>query len=375
MEYLLLGDSIQIKELNETIKQVAPTNISVLITGESGTGKEVVANSIHYYSKRTDKPLIKVNCGAIPEGIIESELFGHQKGAFTGAIENRPGYFEMADKGSIFLDEIGELPLGTQVKFLRVLESGVFMRVGGTNNITVDVRAIAATNKDLSREVINKNFREDLFFRLKSINLHIPPLRERKSDIKILFNYFIENYCKENKIDFRGIDEEAMEYVTNYVWYGNSRELKNFCESIVVLYPARKLSVNDVKKHLQPVLSDVRQLPALQLRQRDQNDRDLILRALFELKTDIMDIGNKLNEIIPHENGNKVYNDNDFSIRKSDIETMNYEDIEKEILKYLLSLHRWNITSVSKILGQSERNIYRKIKKFKIEKPDYNIKF
>ena len=197
MEYKLLGESIQIKELNETIKQVAPTDISVLITGESGTGKEVAANAIYFYSKRNDKPYIKVNCGAIPEGIIESELFGHQKGAFTGAIETRPGYFEMADKGTIFLDEIGEMPLATQVKILRVLESGEFMKVGGNKNQRVDVRVIAATNRDLQKEVFNKNFREDLYFRLKSINLHIPPLRERKSDVKALFNSFVEGFCKK----------------------------------------------------------------------------------------------------------------------------------------------------------------------------------
>jgi DNA-binding NtrC family response regulator len=370
MDYLLLGDSIQIKELNETIKQVAPTNISVLITGESGTGKELVANSIHHFSKRKNEPLVKVNCGAIPEGIIESELFGHQKGAFTGAIESRPGYFEMANKGSIFLDEIGELPLATQVKFLRVLETGEFMRVGGTSNIKVDVRAIAATNKDLARETSNKNFREDLYFRLKSINLHIPPLRERKSDIKILFNYFIENYCKDNNINFKGIDEEAMEYVINYVWYGNARELRNFCESIIVLYPAQRLSIDDVKKHLQPVTNDSRQLPVLQTRQREQYDRDLILRALFELKTDIVDIKNKLFDSFHKDTNYDFGNNDDFVLKKEDVEVMSYDDIEREILRYYLMFYKWNISSVSKTLKQSERNIYRKIKKFKIEKPD-----
>ena len=350
--------------------QVAPTDLSVLITGESGTGKEVVANSVHHLSKRRDKPLIKVNCGAIPEGIIESELFGHQKGAFTGAVESRPGYFEMADKGSIFLDEIGELPVSTQVKFLRVLETGEFMRVGGSSNVHTDARAIAATNKDLAKEVFNKNFREDLYFRLKSINLHIPPLRERKSDIKILFDFFIEKFCKENNITFKGIDEEAMEFIINYVWYGNARELKNFCESIIVLYPEQRLTLFDVKKHLQPVINETRQLPVLQTRLREQYDIDLILRALFELKTDIIDIKNKLKEIgLPDKH--YVYSNNDFVIHEDELKNMNFEEIEKEILKYYLQLHRWNINSVSKALGQSERNIYRKIKKFKIEKNGY----
>ena len=229
----LLGNSVQIRELNETIKQVAPTDISVLITGESGTGKEVVAGLIHYYSRRKDKPLITVNCGAIPEGIIESELFGHKKGAFTGAIEDRHGYFEMADRGTIFLDEIGDMPLLTQVKILRVLETGEFMRVGGNKLIKVNVRVIAATNKELAEEVLEKNFREDLYFRLKSINLHISLLRERKSDIPILINHFSVEFCKKNLIKFHGINDDAMDFLNNYHWAGNARELKNFIESII----------------------------------------------------------------------------------------------------------------------------------------------
>ncbi|MCX6162641.1 MAG: sigma-54 dependent transcriptional regulator, partial [Ignavibacteriae bacterium] len=290
MEYNLLGDSVQIKEINETIKQVAPTNISVLITGESGTGKEVTANALHLLSRRADKPFIIVNCGAIPEGIIESELFGHNKGAFTGAIETRAGYFEMADKGTIFLDEIGDMPLSTQVKILRVLESGEFMKVGGSKYVSVDVRVIAATNRNLERDVANKSFREDLFFRLKSINIHIPPLRERKSDVKVLFNHFISSFSRKNKIEFAGIDNDAMEYIINYSWNGNARELRNFCESIIVLIPDRQLNIVDVKKNLSREVPDYRHLPALQFQAKEPTEKDILLRALFELKTDIMDI-------------------------------------------------------------------------------------
>ena len=368
MDYLLSGNSIQIKELNETVKQVAPTNISVLITGESGTGKELVANAIHYFSKRKLKPLIKVNCGAIPEGIIESELFGHQKGAFTGAVDDRKGYFEMADGGTIFLDEIGDMPLNTQVKILRVLESGEFMRVGGNKTITVDVRVIAATNKDLEKEVLNKNFREDLYYRLKSINLNIPPLRERKSDVKILFNLFVETFCKNNNISLKGIDEEAMDYLVNFVWKGNARELRNFCESLIVLYPDKKLNIDDIKKHLQNE-DNVRQLPAVTgFKQKDDIEKDFLFRALLELKSDILDVKNLIqNGYIDNQNINSI-NSEDFYITKAEIDSMDFEEIEKKILKYILEQNNWNIKKVSQKLGQTPRNIYRKIRKYNITK-------
>lgn len=369
MEYRLSGNSVQIKELNETIKQVAPSNISVLITGESGTGKEVVANAIHMFSKRKSHPLIKVNCGAIPEGIIESELFGHQKGAFTGAIETRKGYFEMADNGTIFLDEIGEMPLSTQVKILRVLETGEFMRVGGNQNIFVDARVIAATNRDLEKEVNNKNFREDLYYRLKSVNLHIPPLRERKSDIPLLFDMFVNNFCKENNINFSGIDDDAMDYIINYVWYGNARELKNFAESVIVLNPEKKITLEEVKKHLEQKTFELRSLPMIALpRQEAQPEKDFILRALFELKTDILDLKRQLYDF---NTGKKYtgYNINeDFFIPKEIIKTMTFEEIEKEILIYFLKNNKWNINKTAEMLEVTPRTIYRKIKLYGIQK-------
>ena len=365
----LLGNSIQIKELNETIKQVAPTNISVLITGESGTGKELVANALYHLSKRSNKPLIKVNCGAIPEGIIESELFGHQKGSFTGAIEDRKGYFEMAHEGTIFLDEIGEMPLLTQVKILRVLESGEFMRVGGNKTLTVDVRVIAATNRDLEKEVHNKNFREDLYYRLKSINLNIPPLRERKSDVKLLFNHFVEFFCKENNITFKGINEEAMDYLINYVWKGNARELKNFCESIIVLYPDRRLTIEDVKRHLQSEDSIQRQLPTLTSHiPKDDFEKDFLFRALLEIKSDVIDVKRLIQNIDGNSTKINARNEEDFFIPKEEISNMDSDEIDKKVLEYLLEINKWNIQSVSEKLGQTPRNIYRKIKKYKLEK-------
>ena len=368
MSFRLLGDSIQIKEINETIKQVAPTDVSTLITGESGTGKEVVAVSIHELSKRKDEPFIAVNCGAIPEGIIESELFGHQKGAFTGAIDDRRGYFELADKGTIFLDEIGDMPLATQVKFLRVLETGEFMRVGGNKNINVDVRVLAATNKDLSGEVLNKNFREDLYYRLRSVNIFIPPLRERKSDIKILFDSFIKSYCEANNIEFKGIEEDAMAFLLNYNWPGNARELKNFCESIVVLYPDNILTYDNVKKllHLE---SDVtpRSLPILFSQQKESSEKDFLFRALLELKSDIIDIKNYLGSKKFHSDHSSDENE-DFVISKERFSDITMNDIEKEVLLYLLENNYWNVEKVSGILQQTPRNVYRKMKLYDINR-------
>ncbi|HLT24826.1 MAG TPA: sigma-54 dependent transcriptional regulator [Ignavibacteria bacterium] len=374
MRYLLLGDSVQIKELNETIKQVAPTNISVLITGESGTGKEVAANAIYKQSSRKDKPLITVNCGAIPEGIIESELFGHEKGAFTGAIDSREGYFEMADKGTIFLDEIGEMPLLTQVKLLRVLESGEFMRVGGNKKIKVDVRVIAATNKDLSKEVLNKNFREDLYFRLKSINLHIPPLRERKADIVVLFDHFVNSFCRENSVVFHGIDENAMDYLINYHWPGNARELKNFIESVIVLNPDVKLTLDIVRRHLQPARDESSTLPALTVSKNpDFNElrgNELLIRALAEIKSDIIDLRNHIYRL--ESSNGKQQDKYDFVIPREKMTEMDFDEIEREVLVYLLKENHWNVSKVSDILKQSPRNIYRKISKYHIREEDHN---
>ncbi len=370
MSVKLLGDSVQIKEINDTIRQVAPTDVSILITGESGSGKEVVANSIFSNSKRSDKPFVIVNCGAIPEGIIESELFGHQKGAFTGAIEERKGYFEMADEGSIFLDEIGEMPLSTQVKFLRVLETGEFMRVGGNKTISVDVRIIAATNKDLSVEVLQKNFREDLYYRLRSINIFIPPLRERRADIRLLFSYFMEHYSKQNNIEFPGIDDDAMDYIINYSWPGNARELRNFCESILVLVPGRILTLEDVRKHLKPELSDsLMHMPVPFPISREQKEKDFLFRALIELKSDILDIKETLEAfrgVVRTENEQP----DGLHISKEKISKMNLDDIEREVITYLLENNGWNIEHVAAQLNQSSRNIYKKMKKYNISKED-----
>src|SRR5512142_1065734 len=237
----ILGESVAMRKIIDVIEQVAPTDITVLITGESGVGKEVIAQAIHRASTRSRKPLIAVNCGAIPEGIIESELFGHERGSFTGAAEQRKGYFELADGGTIFLDEIGELPLAAQVKFLRVLENGEFLRVGSSVPRKVDVRVIAATNKDLELEVRRNRFRPDLFYRLRSVNITVPPLRSRPEDVPVLFQHFAEEVAQKHNIRFAGIAPAAMQLLQAYHWPGNVRELRNVVESMLVLEQGKYL--------------------------------------------------------------------------------------------------------------------------------------
>ena len=223
----ILGRSSAIQQIFETIEHVAPIDISVLVIGESGTGKELVARAIHQKSRRATKSLIIVNCGAIPEGIVESELFGHEKGAFTGAVGLRKGFFEMADGGTIFLDEIGEMPLNAQVKILRVLEGNEFSRVGSADPKKVDVRIIAATNRELNQEVQNGTFRQDLYFRLHAVTIQVPPLRARKEDIPLLAQTFADEFSRKNHIEFQGFDDSAFDVMEEYHWTGNVRELKN----------------------------------------------------------------------------------------------------------------------------------------------------
>ena len=367
---MLLGDSIQIREIRETIKQVAPTNISVLITGESGSGKEVVAKEIHENSLRRTKPFITVNCGAIPEGIIESELFGHKKGSFTGAIEDRKGYFETADKGTIFLDEIGEMPLPAQVKLLRVLESGEIIPVGGSKSIKVDVRVIAATNRDLAQEVRNKNFREDLFYRLRSVNIEIPPIRERKEDISLLLKSFTDHFSVSNNVHFGGFSDEAIDYLINYNWEGNVRELRNFAESIIVLNPGKLIGLDDVKKYLTPEKKNSdSSLPVLTeiAGQKQRPETDFFFRALLEIKSDLLDLKDSVHRINQNASNNSAA-ETDFFIPKEQIMNMNMDEIEKEILNYLLINTSWNVDKVAGILKQTPRNIYRKMKVYNLGK-------
>ncbi|MED5316928.1 MAG: sigma-54 dependent transcriptional regulator, partial [Candidatus Neomarinimicrobiota bacterium] len=285
----IIGTSDGIRQVLEMIAQVSPVDISVLISGESGTGKEVVAKAIQKASKRSNTPLVIVNCGAIPEGIIESELFGHKKGSFTGAAEDRKGYFEEADKGTIFLDEIGETPLETQVKLLRVLESGEYMRVGEAKTRYTDVRIVAATNKNLEELVRKGDFRQDLYFRLKTVSIEIPSLRDRIEDIGPLVERFALEFTRSNDLLYRGFMPEAVRTLKQYGWPGNVRELKNFTEKILVLERGERITAGMVKRELSDALPALDQNPALPVLVNQSTDKaeiDLILRQLFLLKQD-----------------------------------------------------------------------------------------
>ena len=365
------GKSPQIEELLQTITMVAPTDLSVLITGESGTGKEVVANAIHQLSKRKNKPLISVNCGAIPEGILESELFGHEKGSFTGAIAQRKGYFEAADGGTIFLDEIGEMPLNTQVKLLRVLETSEIMRVGGSRPIKVDVRIIAATNKDLETAVENNEFRRDLYFRLKAITLHIPPLRKRKEDIPLLVKKFSEEFARKNQINFKGFAPEAIELLKEYDWPGNVRELKNFVETAIILNKGEIVHSSYVRQtlNLQQKFISSDNLPVPLNKTPDQAERELIYRTLISLKLDVTEIKQMLAQMIQTQvdfmrrqasfHATPVEAENEQEVKPTSLSAM-----ERELIKETLKKFNGNRRKTAKALQISERTLYRKLHEY-----------
>jgi DNA-binding NtrC family response regulator len=372
-EHGILGNSVEIKEMVDVILQVAPTDITVLITGESGVGKELIAKAIHKASKRAHKPIVSVNAGAIPEGIMESELFGHEKGSFTGATDARKGYFELADGGTIFLDEIGELPVGTQVKFLRVLETGDYMRVGSSVQKKVDVRVIAATNKNLENEVRQGNFRADLFFRLRSINIHIPALREHREDIPLLFNEFAKQVAEKNNITFAGITPDAMELLKHYHWPGNVRELRNVVESMLVIERGKLIDTASVRKYLKDFHdnSENRNLPVYAHKTPEQAERELIYRALLEVKNDIMDIKTMLShrpqqsDVVPSSQYVEAHIDSDNHETGESFLPLN--EMEKRMIVNALDRFHNNRRLASKALNISERTLYRKIKEYGLE--------
>jgi DNA-binding NtrC family response regulator len=290
----IMGRSAAFLKIMQTVSQIAPMKSTVLLSGESGVGKELVAEAIHYQSPRRPKPLVKLNCGALPEGLIESELFGHEKGAFTGAIQQRKGRFELADGGTLFLDEISEMPLATQVKLLRVLQEGEFERVGGPQTLKVDVRLIAATNVDLEAAVSDRRFRKDLFYRLNVIHLTVPPLRERLEDIPLLALYFLDKFCLENKRPAMGFTPNAMLALTNFDWPGNIRELQNVVERAVALTTGDMVHLEDlpdeIRRHhpqddkiILPVgtsMEEIERLAILQTLKKTSGDKELAARLL-----------------------------------------------------------------------------------------------
>tara|TARA_Y200000002_G_scaffold381500_1_gene395683 strand:+ start:177 stop:1385 length:1209 start_codon:yes stop_codon:yes gene_type:complete len=387
----IIGNSNTLNHAIEVAIQVAPTDMTVLISGESGTGKESFSKIIHSISKRKHGQFIAVNCGAIPEGTIDSELFGHEKGSFTGANESRKGYFEVTDKGTIFLDEIGEMPLSTQSRLLRILENGEFIKVGSSKVLKTDVRIIAATNVKLEEAVRNKKFREDLYYRLNTVPIVVPPLREREEDISLLFRKFASDFSDINKIDPVRLSDDAKSELKKYRFPGNIRELKNLAEQISVLEIERNISAETVRKYI-PETSNLPTLSKLNSEANDENynERDILYKILFDLKNDVTEmkkiidnilnsnekvqIDTKKSELLEDNNilirDKEVQSDNTFqevTELEIDTESLSIEKKEKELIIKALKKNRNKRKYAAKDLGISERTLYRKIKHYKLE--------
>ncbi len=373
----IVGTSPAMKEVISTIMKVAPTDVTVLINGESGVGKEIVARAIHGASERAGRTMVAVNCGAIPEGILESELFGHQRGAFTGAVESRKGYFEIADGGTLFLDEIGDMPLPLQVKLLRVIETGEFMRVGSSTTQKSDVRVIAASNKFLEDEVAKGYFRQDLYFRLRSVTLHIPPLRDRREDIPIFIERFSKDFCDRNKIVFGGFSREAVEILSGLEWPGNVRELRNLVESVIVLERGNQVDTAAIEKYLPKTgvfisgETTSKFLPVRVDKTPEESERELILRALWEIKNDIVDLKSFLQSDRPEQKlalpvPQFVPAQHDEDDGSADDRELNLEEMEKYMIQSAIRKYHGNKKMAAQALGISMRSLYRKLQQYKL---------
>lgn len=399
----IIGNSPALNYALQVAVQVANTDLTVLIAGESGVGKEVFSHIIHSLSARKHNPFIAVNCGAIPEGTIDSELFGHEKGSFTGALDSRKGYFETVNGGTIFLDEIGEMPLGTQARLLRVLESGEFIRVGSSKVQKTDVRVIAATNKDLLQLVEHNKFREDLYYRLSTVPIRVPALRDRKEDILILFRKFVVDFVERYKTPPVQLDDEARQLLVNYPWPGNVRELKNMAEQISVLATDRMVNAKELGRFL-PQTSNNR-LPVLAHPQGQSghefaSEREILYKLFFDMKRDVTELKRLFFEVIQNPNivhqNPSLMNDikelqkpevnqpvlmphnvqpaqpvimhsNDIQEHEEVEESLNIMDKEKELIIKALKKHKGKRKDAAADLGISERTLYRKLKEYNID--------
>jgi transcriptional regulator with PAS, ATPase and Fis domain len=401
----IIGNHDGLNRAIDIAVQVAPTDLSVLITGESGTGKEIFPQVIHTFSARKHGQYIAVNCGAIPEGTIDSELFGHEKGSFTGATESRKGYFEVADGGTIFLDEVAELPLSTQVRLLRVLETGEYIRVGSSKVQKTNVRVIAASNVDVTKAIASDKFREDLFYRLNTVPIRIPPLRERGDDIFLLFRKFAVDFAEKYRMPAIRLDSEARELLLNYSWPGNVRQLKNITEQISIIENEREINALNLRRYL-PETSGIK-LPAIIKKDEDRafsSEREILYKILFDMKSDMNDLKKLVFDLIGHgevdgsfhssnsgviknlfrdeEDKRNIETDvkpsqEDFSKRQSldDIqdteeiieESLSLADKEVEMIKKALEKYNGKRKLAANELGISERTLYRKIKEYGIE--------
>jgi transcriptional regulator with PAS, ATPase and Fis domain len=407
----IIGNSEPLNRALDVAIQVAPTDITVLITGESGTGKENMPKIIHHYSSRKHHEYIAVNCGAIPEGTIDSELFGHEKGAFTGATDSRKGYFEVADGGTIFLDEVGELPLPTQVRLLRVLETGEFIKVGASKVKKTDVRIIAATNENVQKAIQKGKFREDLFYRLSTVPIFLEPLRERKNDIHLLFRKFSADFAEKYRMPGIRLNQKAVEILEKYSWPGNIRQLKNVAEQISVIENSREVDELILTKYL-PDIDSSRNLPMVIDGHKESDnfsERDILYKVLFEMKQDVTEMKRVIVDLLNNNNlsnnektalitklsdssaldGEIKFDEqpnNTVSLQEENIseeppsynisfqesveieESLSLEEREKELIQKALKKHNGRRKNAAKELGISERTLYRKIKEFEILK-------
>ncbi len=401
LRFGIIGNSPLLDRAIDIARQVAPTDMTVLISGESGVGKESFPKIIHQLSARKHGPYIAVNCGAIPEGTIDSELFGHEKGSFTGAHDARKGYFEVANTGTIFLDEVAELPLSTQVRLLRVLETGEFLKVGSSKVIKTDVRIVAASNVDLPEAISQGKFREDLYYRLNSVPILVPSLKDRKEDIHLLFRKFAADFAEKYRMPALQLDEGAVKLLINYRWHGNVRQLKNITEQISIIEKNRDINTEIMAKYLPQ--SQFRDLPVLYRREEEKkeiSERDLLYKVLFDMKKDINDLKKVVSEILHNEDAvkdlqqnssqliKKLYDNiessseqmdevqlhpiqNDMTnepIQDSEVieESLSIQDKEIDLIKKALSKHNGKRKNAAKVLGISERTLYRKIKEYNL---------
>ncbi len=397
----IIGNSPLLNRAIDTAQQVAHTDITVLINGESGVGKEVMPKIIHQMSSRKHGSYIAVNCGAIPEGTIDSELFGHEKGAFTGAHDSRKGYFEVASGGTIFLDEVAELPLSTQVRLLRVLETGEFLRVGSSKVLKTDVRVVAATNVNVQEAIREGKFREDLYYRLSTVPIYIPPLRERKEDVFLIFRKFAADFAEKYRMPTMRLTEDAKNLLMNYRWSGNIRQLKNVTEQISIIEESRELNAEGLRRYLPQ--NELNELPVLYNKQSAKetlSDRDLLYQVLFDMRKDINDLKKVVfdlmnNETVTtqikepqdpfqelyHQNVSHVsyqqddvhvhqeFGDHEEPVQESEVieESLSLQKKEIDLIKKALEKYKGKRKNAAQELGISERTLYRKIKEYNIK--------
>jgi transcriptional regulator with PAS, ATPase and Fis domain len=401
----IIGNSPMLNRALEVAMQVAPTDISVLVTGESGTGKEIIPQVIHQLSSRKHGEYIAVNCGAIPEGTIDSELFGHEKGSFTGASGSRQGYFEVANGGTIFLDEVAELPMQTQVRLLRVLETGEFIRVGSSKVIKTNVRVVAATNENMQQAIHSGKFREDLFYRLSTVPIQLPALKNRQEDVHLLFRKFANDFAEKYRMPAIKLSDEAVILLQNYPWPGNIRQLKNLVEQLSVIETARDIDAMMLASYLQPIAEKSSFLVKNDQTQESISERELMYKFLFDMKKDLTELKKLVLEVINNGQSvnlnqdqtalvNRIYQDvyedapvsarmlpsgtaNDahatypatseaFEIHEEIEESLSLEDREKELIQKALEKHRGKRKYAALELGISERTLYRKIKEYQL---------